>query len=337
MSESPLVRLRDVSVAYPSRRGTFIAVDRVDLAVERGRTIGLVGESGSGKSSLGNAIVGLVPVAGGSIEFDGTDITHASPAQRRLLARRIQVVFQDPFGSMNPTRTVGDTVGEALRYNLELDKAHVRSRVVAALADVGLPESAMSRYPSQFSGGQRQRIAIARAIAVDPDFIVCDEPVSALDLSVQAQVLNVLAALRRTRSLSYLFVSHDLSVVRYLSDDIVVMFAGRIVERGAADSVADRPSHPYTRTLVGSAPVPDPVEQARRRAGRRRLSIDSIDARSPVGCAFAARCQFAVDRCRVERPELRAHGDVVVACHRAEDIEALDRTNLITTPAGGPT
>jgi oligopeptide/dipeptide ABC transporter ATP-binding protein len=335
MSESPLLRLRNVSVQYPSRHGAVLAVDRVDLDVERGHTIGLVGESGSGKSSLGNAIVGLVPTAGGTVEFDGKDITRPSSAERRLLARRIQVVFQDPFGSMNHTRTVGDTVGEALRYNLELDSGNVRSRVLSALADVGLPESAMSRYPSQFSGGQRQRIAIARAIAIDPDFIVCDEPVSALDLSVQAQVLNVLASLRTRRSLSYLFVSHDLSVVRYLSDEIVVMFAGRVVERGAAETVADRPSHPYTRALVAAAPVPDPAEQARRRARRRRLSIESIDASRATGCAFAGRCPFAIDRCRVETPELRPHQGGVVACHRAEDIDALERTDLIPTPLGG--
>ena len=337
MSSSPLVRLRDVSVSYPSRHGDVLAVDTVNLDVARGSTVGLVGESGSGKSSLGNTIVGLVPVAAGSIEFDGEDITRTSHAQRRQLARRIQVIFQDPFGSMNPTRTVGDTIGEALRYNLGLDSAAIRTRVHAALADVGMTESVLTRYPSQFSGGQRQRIAIARAIAVEPDFIVCDEPVSALDLSVQAQVLNVLATLRARRQLSYLFVSHDLSVVRYLSDEIVVMFAGRIVERGAAEVVADTPRHPYTRALVESAPVPDPAEQARRRARRKRLSAATAGASSSAGCAFAHRCPFAVDRCRVERPELREHRDVVVACHRAEEIDDLDIRQLSSSTPGATT
>jgi oligopeptide/dipeptide ABC transporter ATP-binding protein len=337
MSTDPLLRLREVSVGYRSRHGEVLAVNGVNLDVERGRTVGLVGESGSGKSSLGNAIVGLVPVSGGSIEFDGADITNTSHAERRLLARRIQVVFQDPFGSMNPTRTVGDTLGESLRFNLGLDGAAVQQRVQAALADVGMSESVLTRYPSQFSGGQRQRIAIARAIAVEPDFIVCDEPVSALDLSVQAQVLNVLAELRTRRQLSYLFVSHDLSVVRYLSDEIAVMFAGRIVERGAAEAVADTPRHPYTRALVASAPVPDPAEQAKRRARRQRLSAGSAGAASVSGCAFAPRCPFAIDRCRVERPELREHRDVVVACHRAEEIDALDLNQLSSATPGATT
>ena len=316
----------------------MLAVDGVNLDVERGRTVGLVGESGSGKSSLGNAIVGLVPVSGGSIEFDGADITHTSHAERRLLTRRIQVVFQDPFGSMNPTRTVGDTLGEALRFNLGLDGAAVQQRVVAALADVGMTESVLNRYPSQFSGGQRQRIAIARAIAVKPEFIVCDEPVSALDLSVQAQVLNVLAELRSRRHLSYLFVSHDLSVVRYLSDEIVVMFAGRIVERGAAEAVADTPRHPYTRALVASAPVPDPAEQAtapsRAVSGSRPASAGAASA---DGMRLRAACPFAIDRCRVERPELREHRDVVVACHRAEEIDALDPNQLSSATPGATT
>lgn len=321
-----LLRVRGLDVTYRRTRlrdGDVNAVRGVDLTVGRGETVGLVGESGSGKSTIGSAVLGLVPATGGSIEFDGADITHSSRADRRLLARRMQVVFQDPYGSMNPAHTVGDTLAEALRYNLGLPADEIRERVLRALDDVGLPPGAAHRHPAAFSGGQRQRIAIARALVMDPDFVVCDEAVSALDLSVQAQVLNLLARLKRTRGLSYLFVSHDLAVVRYLSDTIVVLYAGRVVERGPAALVAEHPAHPYTRALLAAAPVPDPVAQRRRQAERRLASAaTTASGRVSEGCAFAPRCPFAQETCWSTQPELVEQDGVAVACHRRDEIGA---------------
>ncbi|MFJ9629324.1 oligopeptide/dipeptide ABC transporter ATP-binding protein [Streptomyces sp. NPDC101175] len=326
MTDATLLHVRDLDVTYRrSRRrgGDVHAVRGVDLTVARGETVGLVGESGSGKSTIGSAVLGLVPVTGGSIAFDGADVTHGTRAERRLLARRMQVVFQDPYGSMNPAHTVGDTLAEALRHNLGLPADEIRERVLRALADVGLPPGAAHRHPAAFSGGQRQRIAIARALVMEPDFVVCDEAVSALDLSVQAQVLNLLARLKRTRGLSYLFISHDLSVVRYLSDTIVVLYAGRVVERGPATLVADSPAHPYARALLAAAPVPDPVAQRRRRAERRTAAAATpATDRVSEGCAFAPRCPYAREICWTARPDLVQRDGVAVACHRRDEIAA---------------
>ncbi|MEU1515628.1 oligopeptide/dipeptide ABC transporter ATP-binding protein [Streptomyces sp. NPDC005811] len=322
--DTTLLRVRGLDVTYrrAGRRGGAVhAVRGVDLEVHRGETVGLVGESGSGKSSIGSAVLGLVPVTGGRVAFDGADITHGSRADRRMLARRMQVVFQDPYGSMNPAHTIGDTLTEALRHNLGLPEDTVRERVLAALDDVGLPPGALRRYPSAFSGGQRQRIAIARALVMEPEFVVCDEAVSALDLSVQAQVLNLLARLKDTRGLSYLFISHDLAVVRHLSDRIVVLYAGRVVESGPAALVAGRPVHPYTRALLAAAPVPDPEVQRRRRAERRRTVTAAPPADHPGGgCDFAPRCPFARDTCWTTRPEPTDHDGVAVACHRHDEL-----------------
>ncbi|MFE7929785.1 oligopeptide/dipeptide ABC transporter ATP-binding protein [Streptomyces sp. NPDC057456] len=321
-----LVKVRDLSVTYPRPRrsgGPLNAVRGVDLTMRRGESVGLVGESGSGKSTIGSALLGLVPAAAGTIAFDGTDITRASRADRRLLARRMQVVFQDPYGSMNPAHTVGDTLAESLRYNLALPAEDIQQRVLRALDDVGLPPGAAHRHPAAFSGGQRQRIAIARALVMEPDFIVCDEAVSALDLSVQAQVLNLLARLKDTRGLSYLFISHDLAVVRYLSDSIVVLYAGRVVERGPAARVADTPAHPYTRALLAAAPVPDPAAQLARRTERlRAATTPTAPGRPGRGCDFAARCPFAQEICRAARPELTDRDGVSVACHRYDHVMA---------------
>ncbi len=337
--ETPLVRVRELSVRYGDRRGRggVLAVDGVSFDVPRGRTVGLVGESGSGKSSIGAALLGLVRSAAGEVCFDGADVTNASRSRRRLLARRMQVVFQDPFGSMNPVRTVGETLGEALRHNFRLPAGQVRERIATAVTEVGLDPAALDRYPHSFSGGQRQRLAIARAIAAEPGFIVCDEAVSALDLSVQAQVLNLLGRLKQTRGLSYLFISHDLSVVRYLSDEIVVLYAGRVVESGPAAQVHDHPAHPYTRALVAAAPVPDPDAQVRRRTG---TSGEQPPTGSPPasGCAFAHRCPFAIERCRTERPELlpRPSG-AAVACHRHDELDTnADSTTAAVAARGKP-
>nr|WP_234985652.1 ABC transporter ATP-binding protein [Demequina sp. NBRC 110051] len=319
-----MLSVRDLHVQYrrPGRRSTPVdAVRGVSLDVPRGRSIGLVGESGSGKSTIGSAILGLTPVTSGTVTYAGTDITHASRSERRLHARRMQAVFQDPFGSMNPAVTVGDTVTEALRHNLKLGKQEIEERLLRALDDVGMPASCAERYPAQFSGGQRQRLAIARALVMNPEFIVCDEPTSALDLSIQAQILNVLLDLRERRGLSYLFISHDLTVVRHLCDEMVVLYAGAVVERGPAHVVAESPAHPYTRALLASAPVPDPDQQRARRELRLEAGNAGSGAPRPDhGCRFAHRCPFAVDRCATAEPTLAPVGDSAAACFLAEDI-----------------
>ncbi|MET0953119.1 MAG: ABC transporter ATP-binding protein [Aeromicrobium sp.] len=326
-----LVETKDVQVRYGRGRRTHVAVDGVDLTVSAGETVGLVGESGSGKSSLGNAILGMVPVSGGDVWFDGERITGATRADRRRLSRRMQVVFQDPYGSMNPARTIADTLAEPLHHTLRLSRADIDGRIEQALSDVGLETSVLRRYPGDFSGGQRQRIAIARAIALEPDFLVCDEAVSALDLSVQAQVLNVLARLRAERGLAYLFISHDLSVVRFLADRIVVMYAGRVVEQGPSTAVIDRPAHPYTQLLLSAAPVPDPAAQAVRREARRHRSVGTTLPVRAGACAFVARCPFAQQRCHDERPVLLPHQDgTAVACHRSDEIAALTLDDPVT-------
>ncbi|MCW2758259.1 MAG: peptide transporter ATP-binding protein [Nocardioidaceae bacterium] len=271
-----MLELRDLCVTYPRSRRTppVQAVRDVSLTIRRGSTLGLVGESGSGKTSLGSAILGLTPVSAGSVHLDGVDITHLRGRNRRFLGTRLRAVFQDPYGSMNPLRRVGDTIGEGLDGSVP----SIRAAVVEALEAVGLPPSAGERYPRDFSGGQRQRIAIARALVVSPSFLVCDEPVSALDLSVQAQILNLLGRLQRERGLTMLFISHDLAVVRHLSDEIAVMYAGRIVERGTAEAVSTAPEHPYTQLLMAAAPVPDPEAQARNRARRAELRARAVHA-----------------------------------------------------------
>jgi len=243
------------------------AVSDVDLTVGPGETVALVGESGSGKSTIGNAVLGLVPPAGGRVVFDGEDVTHATTARRRALTRQIQAIFQDPYGSLNPMRTIGQTLVEPLRaHRIRVDE---RARVAEALERVGLPADAADRYPGQFSGGQRQRVAIARALMVGPKLVICDEPTSSLDLSVQAQVLNLLLRLQKEEGLGYLFITHDLAVVRHIAHRVVVLYEGRVVESGPTGQICDDPRHDYTRALLAAVPDPDPVEQrARRRAYR---------------------------------------------------------------------
>lgn len=320
--DRPLVEVTDLVVTYPARRGrTVRAVDGVSLRIERGQTVGLVGESGSGKSTIGSVLLGLVEPESGTVRFDGGPVHRGTRAERASLARRIQVVFQDPFGSMNPARRVGESLAEAPRYTLGLPREQVRERLVRALEDVGMRPDALDRYPSQFSGGQLQRLAIARALAMEPEFIVCDEAVSALDLSVQAQVINLLGRLARERDLAYLFISHDLSVVRHVSDRIVVLFAGQVLESGPAELVYGDPAHPYTRTLVLAAPVPDPDQQSRRRALRLASSARAEGGPPSGGCPFTHRCEYAVADCARERPELIEREDGrSVACHRYADI-----------------
>jgi ABC-type oligopeptide transport system ATPase subunit len=269
MSE-PLLQVQGVRVEYPLRGGrTFSALKGVDLRIASGETLGLVGESGSGKSTLGRVILGMTPPSAGRVLFDGEDITHASRARRRQLASVIQVVFQDPFGSLNPARTIGATLSEPLLIDRTLGARERAMRVDAALAEVGLPSDAARRFPQNFSGGQRQRIAIARAVIGRPRLLICDEPVSALDLSVQAQVLNLLNDLQQRLKLTLLFISHDLMVVRHVSHRVVVLYHGDIVEEGEAGDLMAAPKHAYTARLIAAAPIPDPRAQRARREQMR--------------------------------------------------------------------
>ena len=295
---------------------TVEAVRGVSLAIAPGETLGLVGESGCGKSSLARGILRLVAPAAGRVVFDGTDVLALAPRPLRTLRRRMQIVFQDPWATLNPRLTAGSAVREGLTIHRLAAGAEADRRVAALLEEVGLSADAAGRYPHEFSGGQRQRIAIARALAVEPDLLLCDEPVSALDVSVQAQVLNLLGDLQRRRGLAMLFVSHDLAVVRHLAPRVAVMYLGRIVEEGPADAVLGAPRHPYTQALLSAAPVPDP------RAARARVVLAGdppSPRRVPAGCPFHPRCPHPAkdSQCETTRPGL-AGSEHRAACHKAE-------------------
>jgi oligopeptide/dipeptide ABC transporter ATP-binding protein len=321
-SDTPLLEIENLCVHFKQGKRVTRAVDDVTLSIAPGETLGLVGESGSGKSTIGRAIVGLAPITSGSVRFDGQDITNASLAKRRQLAAEMQVVFQDPYSSLNPAKTIGQTLAEPLSVHGKLSRSARADRVAAMLERVGMPVDAATRYPAQFSGGQRQRIAIARALMLDPRLVICDEPVSALDLSIQAQIMNLLADLQAELGVSYLFIAHDLAVVRHLSHRTVVLYRGQVMESGDAELVADRPQHPYSQALVAAAPMPDPVVQRARAAER----AESLFVTGPEGdplrsCAFASRCIHAVDTCREQRPELKAHANGRhVACLRSNEL-----------------
>ncbi|MBT2250307.1 ABC transporter ATP-binding protein [Arthrobacter sp. BHU FT2] len=270
---TPLLSVENLIVEYPSKkfRGKpFRALTDINISIGQGETLGLVGESGSGKTTLGRAVLGLAPVTEGKITFEGNDISHATRKQRRVLSRDLQVVFQDPYTSLNPALEIGDILAEPLSVQ-GMEPAAAKQRVKELLDQVGLPSDAIHRLPREFSGGQRQRVAIARALALSPKLIVCDEPVSALDLSTQARVLDLFLQIQRDTGVSYLFVSHDLDVVRHISHRVAVMYRGEIVEQGPAGVVTTDPEHPYTQRLLLASPVPDPDRQEQRRANRHRL------------------------------------------------------------------
>lgn len=267
-----LLEVDKLTVEYRNGRHVNRAVNNVDFFIRKGETLGLVGESGSGKTTIGRAILGLAPVTSGSIRFEGLEISSLKRSQRRFFSERLQVIFQDPYSSLDPTKTIGYTLAEPILRHQPGKSGTVRPRVDAMLNRVGLPQDAASRYPAQFSGGQRQRIAIARALIVSPQLVVCDEPVSALDLSIQAEVMNLMAGLQQDMALSFLFISHDLTVVRHISDRVVVLREGQIVEQGSADEVYESPQHPYTKALLAAAPVPDPDQQRERNKARLRLA-----------------------------------------------------------------
>ncbi len=317
---TPLVEVRDLVKHYRpagwfNRNAPSIrAVEGVSLEVAPGETLGLVGESGSGKSTVGRAVLRLEVPTGGTIRFEGRDLADLSPAELRATRRRMQVIFQDPFGSLNPRRTIGASIAEGIEIHGLAPAAEIPARVDALLEEVGLDRNYRHRYPHEFSGGQQQRIGIARALAVEPAFIVCDEPVSALDVSIQAQVLNLLLDLRERHGLAYLFIAHDLAIVRRIADRVAVMYLGTIVETGPARTVISDPRHPYTRALVSAVPHPDPDRQGDRIVLEGEPPSPSAP---PPGCPFAPRCFHSQRdrRCDQERPLLRMVEDRQVACH----------------------
>lgn len=299
----------------PGSGQTLRAVDAVDLEMRRGETLGLVGESGSGKSTLGRCLARLLDVTDGMVEFDGQDVTALKGSALRPFRRRVQMIFQDPSSSLNPQRRVGDILAEPLAVHGIRARAEIPARLAELMNLVGLPETALRRFPHEFSGGQRQRIGVARALAMEPDLIVADEPVSALDVSVQAQVVNLFADLRARLSLTYLIIAHDLGVVRQVSDRVAIMYLGSIMETGETDLVFDTPAHPYTQALISAIPVPVVGPGARRDRIVLTGEIPS-PTNPPKGCKFVTRCPISQDRCRAERPVLRALTDGrSVACH----------------------
>ncbi|WP_129669296.1 ATP-binding cassette domain-containing protein [Phytoactinopolyspora endophytica] len=288
MTAEPLLDVRDLDVVYPGkgfRASGFRALNGVSLDILENETVGLVGESGSGKTTLGRAVLGLAPVTAGRIEYRGRDIAHLSRRERRALSSEIQVVFQDPYSSLSPAMTIEQILAEPLTAGGTEGKT-ARARVAGLLDAVHLPADAGSRLPREFSGGQRQRIAIARALALDPKLIICDEPVSALDLSTQARVLDLFIEIQERNGVAYLFISHDLAVVRHISHRVAVMYRGEIVESGDGDQVTAHPDHPYTQRLLMAAPVPDPDRQEQRRADRHRLLAAQAEADEQAGAAI---------------------------------------------------
>ena len=325
----PLLEISEVKTHFPIQQGfilrrqigTVKAVDGVTLTLHRGEVLGLVGESGCGKSTLARTIMQLVPATAGAVVLEGRNLAMGSAGELRRVRRDMQMVFQDPYASLNPRMTVFDALAEPLRVHEVCPAAQIPARVAELMHVVGLAPRFMQKYPHEFSGGQRQRIAIARALALEPKIIIADEPVSALDVSIQAQILNLLSQLCRKMNLALIFIAHDLSVVRHISDRVAVMYLGKIVELGPAVDVIGRPLHPYTRALISAIPTPDPdVERS-----RQRLVLPG-DPPSPInppeGCAFHPRCPFAQEKCRIAIPPLQTASDPnrTVACVRLGEI-----------------
>ncbi len=318
--EKPLVVLYRLKKYFPVKglirvKGWVRAVDNVTLLIPEGKTLGLVGESGSGKTTIGRLVLRLIEPTSGSVFFMGRNIFKLRGRDLRWFRRNAQMVFQDPYGSLNPRMTVYDIINEALRTH-KIDVGDPKEYIIKLLYEVGLNETHLYRYPHEFSGGQRQRIAIARVLALQPKFIVLDEPTSALDVSVQAQILNMLKDLQKRYNLTYLFISHDLGVVRYMSDYIAVMYVGKIVEIGPAEEVFEKPFHPYTKMLLASIPVPDP-EYVKKKPPIRIVGEPPSPVNPPPGCRFHPRCPYASEKCKREEPSLVEveHGHWVACWH----------------------
>jgi len=323
-AENNLISLRDVEVHYASgggffsSRNTVRAVDGVSIDIRKGETLGLVGESGCGKSTLGRAMLRLTEPTGGEIFYKQTNLANLSRAEMRLQRKNLQMIFQDPFASLNPRMTAGSIIGEPMRTFPQKDGTSVESRIADLMETVGLSRRFIGRKPHEFSGGQRQRIGIARALAAEPEFIVADEPISALDVSIQAQIMNLMKRLQAVRNLTYLFISHDLRAVRHLSDRVAVMYLGRIVELASSSDMYRDPLMPYTQALISAIPVPDPEFEARRE--RIILSGDIPSAMNPPpGCHFHTRCRFAIPECKSIVPHLvQIKPDHFAACIRID-------------------
>ncbi len=326
MSET-ILELQNLQTHFPIQKGFLIkrnagtvkAVDGVNLKVKQGEVLGLVGESGCGKSTLARAVMQLVPTTGGAVILEGRNLTSSSTEDVLLIRRDLQMVFQDPYASLNPRMTVFATLAETLLVHKVCQSSEVIAHVTELMETVGLAPRFMQKYPHEFSGGQRQRIAIARALALRPKVVIADEPVSALDVSIQAQILNLLADLVKKMGLSLIFIAHDLSVVKHISDRVAVMYLGKIVELGPANDIIEHPMHPYTRALVSAIPTPNPDEER----SRKRIVLPG-DPPSPInppaGCTFHPRCPYATEACKVAMPALDQHGEREVACIRIGEI-----------------
>ena len=323
----PLLQLKDVQTHFPLRRGAWgrvrarvKAVDGVSLEIRGGETLGLVGESGCGKSTLGRTVLRLIEPTAGSIRFDGRELVGLPPPELRALRRRMQIIFQDPYASLNPRMTVRQLVAEGLDIHRIGGRVERQRRVAELLDKMGLARDAAERYPHEFSGGQRQRIGIARALALAPDFIVADEPISALDVSIQAQIVNLLVELQRELGLTYLFIAHDLKIVEYISDRVAVMYVGKIVELAPTERLYNEPQHPYTEALLSAVPRPDPTIK------KQRIILPG-DVPSPInppsGCRFHTRCLYAKADCKTVEPQLQnIGGGHYVACHYWKEVQA---------------
>ena len=336
-----LLQIKNLKVHFPVRRGLILqrkvgdvkAVDDVSVTIRKGETLGLAGESGSGKTTVGRAIMQLVQPTAGEVLFDGVDVAKLGGEDLRRVRQRIGFVFQDPFGSLNPRKTAGNIIGEPIEiHKLHTDQRDYRSRISELLNIVGLNPSMASRYPHEFSGGQRQRIGIARALAARPEMLILDEPVSSLDVSIQAQIVNLLQELQEEFKLTYLFIAHDLSVVRHVSNHVAIMYLGKLAEVGPADKLFKDPLHPYTRALLSAIPIPDPEHEGVRERILLQGDIPS-PANPPSGCVFHTRCPIAIDTCAQYVPELRAVEPArEVACIRSPQYGPIDEPAVEQSP-----